>query len=48
MINEYGDLKLCDFGLAKKIVDLIQGTNGNEAAVNFKNIEKIVFKNSMD
>ena len=33
LINEYGDLKLCDFGLAKKIVDMIQGINNNESAV---------------
>lgn len=24
LLNEYSNLKLCDFGLAKKIVDLIQ------------------------
>ncbi len=24
LVNEYSNLKLCDFGLAKKIVDLIQ------------------------
>jgi serine/threonine-protein kinase ULK4 len=24
LLNEYSNLKLCDFGLAKKLVDLIQ------------------------
>jgi serine/threonine-protein kinase ULK4 len=24
LVNEYSNLKLCDFGLAKKLVDLIQ------------------------
>ena len=24
LLNEYSNLKLCDFGLAKKIVDLLQ------------------------
>jgi hypothetical protein len=28
LINEYGTLKLCDFGLAKKIVDLLNNKEG--------------------
>lgn len=28
LINEYGTLKLCDFGLAKKIVDLLNNREG--------------------
>jgi hypothetical protein len=32
-MNEYGVLKLCDFGLSRKIVDLIQGDNKTEAGV---------------
>lgn len=32
MINEYGTLKLCDFGLAKKIVDLLNNRDGENAA----------------
>lgn len=27
LLNEYSNLKLCDFGLAKKIVDLLQTDN---------------------
>lgn len=30
LINEYGTLKLCDFGLARKIVDLISGETSPE------------------
>jgi len=29
LVNEYSNLKLCDFGLAKKIVDLIQADAEN-------------------
>lgn len=30
LLNEYSNLKLCDFGLAKKIVDLIQADADNQ------------------
>jgi len=32
LLNEYSNLKLCDFGLAKKIVDLVQGSSGGSTA----------------
>ena len=34
LLNEYSTLKLCDFGLAKKIVDLIQTDNDNQKVSN--------------
>jgi len=33
LFNEYGSLKLCDFGLAKKIIDLVQVENNSETGV---------------
>ena len=30
LVNEYSNLKLCDFGLAKKIVDLVQTDSENQ------------------
>ena len=35
LINEYSTLKLCDFGLARKLSDLAKGNNGDkEGAAN--------------
>lgn len=33
LFNEYGSLKLCDFGLAKRIVDLVQVEANPESGV---------------
>jgi len=33
LLNEYSTLKLCDFGLAKKIVDLIQSSDAETPKV---------------
>ncbi len=33
LMNEYGNLKYGDFGLSKKIIDLIQTDKKNETAV---------------
>jgi len=35
LVNEYSNLKLCDFGLARKIVDLVQG-DGDNSKVNLE------------
>lgn len=34
LLNEYNNLKLCDFGLAKKIVDLLH-TDSESNKVNY-------------
>jgi hypothetical protein len=39
LIDEYGTLKLCDFGLARKLIDL-QGDNDGETGV-------IIFEKSL-
>ena len=33
LLSEYSNLKLCDFGLAKKIVDLIQTDAENQKVI---------------
>jgi len=42
LFNEYGSLKLCDFGLAKKIIDLVQVENNAETGVNNANIKPCI------
>ena len=35
LLNEYGDLKLCDFGFSKTLEDLVEGYKDDQDMVSF-------------